>query len=239
MIAASIKGVREIKRHSSNQGSVITFDMFGVRTELFVADAKYRTSLQWSSNKNACGYLRYLSLQWFDVKYINPDNAPIDCFKPLKVSFSDKELRLRFMLTPDDFAKNNTDILADYHLSNAAAWCRDIVIDDIGPLDLPNLYELMVIYLESDRIDALDPTVTAITECRQLALGNLNPNGRFNLNKRIEVWSSSLFSPELVRTVTLNGYAGWANMSRIAGVVPVKELSLIDWQKRIDLLREI
>lgn len=240
MIAAPIKGVRDIRRHSSNQGSVITFDMFGVRTELFIADAKYRASLRWSSGKFSSKYLKYLSTNCFDIKYINPSRALYDSFKPLKISLLDKDLSLRFfLLSHRESAKDNTDVLVDNQLSEAAAWCRDITVEPIGQLDLPSLYELIVIYLESDRIDALDPTLAVGAECRELALGKLNPNGRFNLNQTLGVWSSTLFNVDGIRMVDTSGYTGADAMSGIRGIVPVKELSLIDWQKRIDLLREV
>ena len=103
----------------------------------------------------------------------------------------------------------------------AAHHCRNQNISGVGQLDLPNLYELIILYLESDNIDALDPTVESN---RDKALGMMNTSGRFNFNDTLAIWSSTDLSPNSAWFINSRGraYSTFKNSTR--GVAPVKEL---------------
>lgn len=62
-------------------------------------------------------------------------------------------------LKGDGTAKSNTDFLMKFGTTEAAHFARQQNITGLGALDLPNLYQLIIMYLEADNIDLLDPTV--------------------------------------------------------------------------------
>lgn len=110
-----------------------------------------------------------------------------------------------------------------YDDTEAAHWCRAQNISGVGNLDLPNIYELIVIYLESDNIDTLDPTAEQYPD---MMLGYKATNGRFN-SVLYQYLTSTECSHSHIRDVRSNGFAG--NLGKYGdsyGVVPVKELSI-------------
>ena len=213
-----MRGGRKIYRHGSNEGSVIEIDYWGTPMKLFVADAKYRaTNLAYDTTVRLHG---------------NPalTGAPIDDFyesgydwtEPLPYIKDDAWVQSTYAaLKKDGTAKSNTDILMGFDTTEAAHHCRSQDIPGVGQLDLPNLYELIILYLESDRIDALDPTAA---DNRDKALGMMNPHGRFNLNNQYRVWSSAEYSDWYAWNVHCYGYANSEYQHAIYGVTPVKEL---------------
>ena len=127
-------------------------------------------------------------------------------------------------LKNDGTAKSNTDFLMKFDTTEAAHHCRDQNIAGVGQLDLPNLYELIILYLESDNIDALDPTAASN---RGKALGKMNTYGRFKLGGAQCVWSSTERSVVYALIVGDNGNVrSWYQNNSIYGVVPVKELDV-------------
>lgn len=129
-------------------------------------------------------------------------------------------------LKNDGTARSNTDKLMAYSSTHAAHHCRNQNISGVGQLDLPNLYELIILYLESDNIDALDPTASSN---RDKALGKMNIRGRFDFsNDGGFVWSSTECSSSYAYNAWLvgrNGNANDGNQNYGFGAIPVKELS--------------
>ena len=201
---------------------MIEFDYWGTPMKLFVADAKYRAaSLVYDSTGQAHGNPQ-LSIT---TSYIN-GSADIKT-EALTYTKDDAWIQGTYAaLRNDGTAKSNTDLLMGFGGTAAAHHCRNQNISGVGQLDLPNLYELIILYLESDNIDALDPTAESN---RDKALGKMNTNGRFGISKGI-VWSSTEHGP----INEANGIRSWNVLSNgrlynyiqweAYGVAPVKEL---------------
>ena len=209
---------RKIYRHESNEGSVIEFDYWGTLMKLFVADAKYR------------GYDLY-----YDTQYRSHGNPQLSslttsffngsrdiCREALTYTKNDSWIQSTYsQLRNDGTAKSNTDFLMKFDATEAAHHCRNQDIPGVGQLDLPNLYELIILYLESDNIDALDPTVSSN---RDKALGMMNPYGRFNCNNHGPGWSSTEEWLYTAYCVNFDGYVSGKLQNTHGGVAPVKEL---------------
>ena len=209
---------RKIYRHSSNEGSVIEFDYWGTKKKLFVADAKYRaTNRAYDTTPQPHGNPQLSVI----TEYFNgsQDNRTA----PLSYAKNDAWIQSTYhQLRNDGTAKSNTDKLMEFDTTAAAHWCRKQNISGVGQLDLPNLYELIILYLESDNIDALDPTVASN---RDKALGKMNTYGRFDFNDQGLVWSSTESIGDYGWRVTCFGVAHYYTYNAIhLGVVPVKEL---------------
>ena len=210
-------GVRKLYRHSSNEGSVIEFDYWGTWTKLFVADAKYRgLNLAYdTAAKPHNGLQLFVTSACFN-------GSRDDCTEALPYNKDDAWIQSTYeALKKDGTAKSNTDKLMAYSTTQAAHHCRDQNIPGVGQLDLPNIYELIVLYLESDNIDALDPTVESN---RDKALGMMNTNGRFYFGGRGSVWSTTGYNSRYAWSVGHYGAVVRPAQVDIKGVVPVKEL---------------
>ena len=211
---------REIYRHESNQGSIIEIDYWGKALKFFVADAKYRTLKKWGLISDIPSLDSIAS----EHGMINQTLLPDDNTKELSYCWTDRELQSFYPgLQADKTSEQNTDILMGYQNTDAARWCRAQNISGVGALDLPNAYELMVIYLESDRLDALDPTASSYP---QYMLGCKNPNGRFSPESNNRYWASTEVSAERAITVDNEGDLNINNGVKTSarGVLPVKEI---------------
>ena len=213
-------GGRKIYRHSSNAGSVIEFDYWGTPMKLFVADTKYRgLDLRYDERLQSHGGPQFVGLA---AGYFNgsADNET----EPLTYTKDDAWIQSTYAaLKNDGTAKSNTDKLVRSSAAYAAHHCRNQNISGVGQLDLPNLYELIILYLESDNIDALDPTVESN---RDKALGMMDTNGRFNFRSATGVWSSTESSYSAIRCgfrVQYTGFVGFISQRNFLGVAPVKE----------------
>ena len=209
---------RRIYRHSSNAGSVIEFDYWGTPMKLFVADAKYRaTSLAYDATYRSHGNPQLsVTTAYFNGTSDN-DTAALSYTK------NDAWIQSTYsQLRNDGTAKSNTDKLMEYSTTQAAHHCRNQNIPGVGKLDLPNLYELIILYLESDNIDALDPTASSN---RDKALGKMNTYGRFDFGNSGYVWSSTEHSSTYAWVVLYYGCAFYYTQYGNRGVVPVQELA--------------
>lgn len=209
---------RKIYRHSSNAGSVIEFDYWGTPVKLFVADAKYRNvGLAYDSIEEDNENPKITT----GGGYINGSADPYS--KPLAYNKTDNEVQ-RWMpsLVGDGTAKSNTDSLMKFDTTEAAHHCRNQNISGIGQLDLPNLYELIILYLESDNIDALDPTAEAN---RDNMLGFKSTRGRFSINVNGVTHSSTESSSYDNWWINRDGLVYADGKRNPLAVVPVKELS--------------
>ena len=208
---------RRIYRHESNQGSVIEFDYWGTPMKLFVADAKYR-GLDLDYDTMASGHgIKQISVT------TDHFNGIADDTEPLSYTRNDAWIQSTYAeLRYDGTAKSNTDILMGFSTTRAAHYCRNQNISGVGQLDLPNLYEVIILYLESDNIDALDPTAESN---RDKALGMMNTHGRFDFNNNSVVWSSTGCNSDDAWGVGFSGHAINKTQYSNHGVVPVKELT--------------
>lgn len=209
---------RRIYRHSNNEGSVIEIDYWGRPMKLFVADSRYRAP--------SCAYdtvLRSHRNPQLSVTTEYFNGSSDDRTAALPYTKDDTWIQSAYpQLRNDDTAESNTNKLTAYSsTAEAAHHCRNQFIYEVGYLDLPNLYELIILYLESDNIDALDPTVSSD---RNTALGMMNTFGRFNFGSGTMVWSSTEGSFNIAWYVLSDGSANFNRQDRNGGVIPVKEL---------------
>lgn len=211
---------RKIYRHESNEGSVIEFDMFGKKVKLFVADAKYRGTGTYGVDSDV------------ELKAYNQDDKLIMASQPtaaLSSNLTDAELQARFpSFSTVETAKVATSYLYSRNQAGTAAYfCRSKSISGVGTLDIPNIYELMVIFLESDNIDSLDP---AASTKQNFMLGFKATNGRFDFNgSNIEptgIVSCTYGKTGSPRIVNNDGDCTFGASNSGYGVIPVKELSI-------------
>ena len=192
------------------------------KVKLFVADAKYRasdliydSSLKDHANPN-------ITASDFCI-----NGSADDPKQALTYNKTDTELQnILSAFENDDAAWINTNALVKSSTAKAAHHCRSQNISGIGTLDLPNLYELVVMYLEADNIDALDPTFNSN---KLMGLGMKSTNGRFSSGGTGRgYWSSTEYSSQYAWGIwcdgTLIGRSNWQNKSLC--VAPVKELSI-------------
>ena len=185
---------RKIYRHSSNEGSVIEFDMYGTPIKLFVADAKYRAVKPWRTSGADTSLNNFMG----DYQCINPNAGSDDRGSPLSYNLTDQELQAQFPgFKTDKTAKENTDALMTYNDTEAA-----------------------VLYLEADNLDALDPTAEQYPD---MMLGYKATNGRF-YNIFGYTWSSTEHGSSHARVIGWSGDAFDDTVGNNYGVVPVKEL---------------
>jgi hypothetical protein len=127
-------------------------------------------------------------------------------------------------LYSDKTAKANTNTWMTYSQCNtttyAPGWCRAITTDG-GNWDIPNLFQLIVIYCCSDMLDEMDPTFSAN---KAKGLGYASTNGRFRISNGGNIWSSTEYSNSSVRAVHYYGVCQYANKDTAQGCVPVREL---------------
>lgn len=152
--------MRNVYRHPNNQGSVIEFDMFGKAMRMFVPDAKFRPAIP-------C----VLGPRWIkpegNIKLPKLESRLTD----IPNGCSDEELQALYPeLKEDGTGAENTAKLRplygdeeSYDLkvghpcriaSNLVAECQYFGVQAC----IPNLYELLVIRAEADKLDAMDPT---------------------------------------------------------------------------------
>lgn len=210
---------RKIYRHPNNQGSVLEFDYWGRVMKLFVADAKYRsaTTLAYDTTRQDHGLPKMNDKSsWY------PHGAADDRSNPLTWTMTDKEWQDKWpKLREDGTAKSNTDRLMQFSTTQAAHHCRNQNIPGIGTLDLPNIYELFIMYMEADKIDEMDPT---FEQYKDRGLGCKSTYGRFDYMDSDVVWSSSEYSSDYARNVYYHGLVNDNYQNLQDGVAPVKEL---------------
>lgn len=185
---------RILCRHPNNEGSVLIFDQYGKNTKLYIPDAKYRNLTTKSTFCTRTDYDAMGNTSWHTpvfnyqtYKYILGVAGPSSS-KPLSETLTDTELQTvldqaisNSSFKYDNTAKNGTDAILKSFDANAvpANNVRKLVPTGLRACDLPNAYEAAVIWLESDNIDAIDPTVNSYSTNR------LGSPSRFN---KTDIW---------------------------------------------------
>lgn len=191
--AITLPSGRKIYRHTNGKGSVLEFDMYGKAIKLFVADAVYRSALRFGLS-NAKNYPRggFSETNALGTTKINGDKNSLSKVKDAEI-ITDNQLQEIWPGFADcPAAKENCDIWITNKdlIGTTQAPDGSIVIEGVpaveharsltgvisGGLDIPNIYELMVIFLESDYIDMID--ITAISN-KEKCLGKTHEEGRF------------------------------------------------------------
>lgn len=236
---------RVIYRHANNKGSVIEFNMFGKAMKMFVADAQYRKKgLQFGAydkhgGLNTFDYVGSNSIWAGSTYYIYNEGGVYQSGSNTQYyagndatlnPVTDAQLQERFHgLRSDKTAKENCNGWITYKGTTdserirgvpAVEHCRNQYFDGISACDLPNVYELLVIYVESDILDELDPTAASNMT---LILSKMSNSRRWFGSDYI--WASTGNSDSNAWYVGLGGYA-LTNGKGTSGVaVPVYELS--------------
>lgn len=171
---------RILCRHPNNEGSVLVFDQYGTQTKLYIPDAKFRDF----SEKKVSSSSSYNTQLHTPILEFNKSVYLLDSNKSYSIPFvdftgdkflTDEQLqikldsRLNNGTFADDFtAQDGTDkILLNLDTTSPAALAvRDLVPTGLIGCNLPNIYELSVIWLESDNIDSIDPTINEYSDNR-------------------------------------------------------------------------
>ena len=252
---------RTLYRHSSNQGSVLEFDMFGTPVKLFVADAQYRKrdDTKWGASEVVTPLKKfstadsselyvgkpYESNSYFysdvtqdgvaNAVYVEGSTRQTSVYDYAVIApITDAQLQSRFFrLAQDQTARENCDVWMTYQGQTdsssiigvpAVEYARSLSITGISNgLDIPNLYELCVLFVEGDYIDTLDPTVG---DNPAKALGKFLSAHRWFHGRWC--WSSTEYSPAnqwyVGGTGNMDSYPKSAG-SGSGSVAPTRELA--------------
>ena len=229
-------GIDSIYRHENNKGSVIEFKGFNNETiKLFVADAQYRTKLQWGTYGTDVPSLTNFSsnngTNWFIKNSMSSIEQSQTAAPPFGYTLANLKTTWSNLST-DKTARQNCDIWMTYNNSTdsqsikgvpAVAYARGLTDIFSGGCDIPNEFELMVVFLCMNAIDALDPTVDSYPA---YALGNIKGvgNERWLFNSADYCWSSTEDYSFTVRSVRFNGACYTLTKESTGGVLPVREL---------------
>ena len=187
--------------------------------------------------KTMGGYNKDLSLTNFypsnstaGGSYINGTSTSIGTKTEVPVLTNSEFRTLWSNLATDGTAKSNCDTwlsetdgytYSSYTGSPAIEYARSLTIDG-HPCDVPNEEELMMMYLNAERIDSLDDTAEFYPD---FALGkNVNSNGRFRFNNTSGAQSCTESSEKNLRYVGYTGNCGTLAKTSICTIIPIVEL---------------
>ena len=146
------------------------------------------------------------------------------------ITKTDAQMRSAWSASIDDnTAKQNCDVWMTKNSTTdtqgivgvpAVAYCRSVTVGGVA-CDLPNIQELMLIRLEADAIDALDPTVA---QYPTYALGSANTAGFWSFGGPSSAFSSTEYNIYYVQPVDSNGHCSIASKYGECGVAPVREI---------------
>ena len=224
----------ELKRSSNGVATTIRYHWpnsdgtLGEIRKMEVIDAAYRNaSIAFaSSNSFDSSLTNFSSTNTNGTWYINGGSSNISWTTALPSTLTNTLLCQQWKnLSTDKTAKYNTDTWMTYSYcsstSYAPGWTRAITTAG-GGWDIPNEFQLMVIFCCSDLLDELDPTFSSN---KSKGLGYKATNGRFRMNTSYPyIWSSTEYSSGYVRGVLCNGSCGTSPKTSPNGVVPVREL---------------
>ena len=187
-IPVKTAGGRVIGRHVNWEGSVINFDQYGTRTNLFVPDAKYRNNNDYElipeSNQN-----NFDSTSSIGGPVIGRNNTMFSWDYPDDLISPDTDIQSKLdtilLNTNTEWAaKQYTNAILQYVPdSPACLFARSIVPSKLSACDIPNIYELCVLWIEGKNIDTIDPT---INEYQNVKMDNFGGSGTSSI-----VWSST------------------------------------------------
>ena len=235
---------RLVYRHSSNQGSVVEFDHFGTTRKVFVADAVYRGKAKFgtygkdSANPNITARTTSSGNVTGANKYISNSGNSLGAKDAIGI-VTDATLQSWFTSNSsiigwnqDLSMKSLCDTWMTYEGTTdsqsisgvpAVRMCRNALTNVFsGGCDLPDIYSLVVLFIEGETIDSLDPTATANPT---KALGaTTNTNGHGYMDGASHLWSSSEYNSNTCLGLYYVGYVGNDGKSGEYGVVPCKEI---------------
>lgn len=222
---------RTVYRHDTLPGSVVIYDEFGTEKKLFVADAVYRgTSLWRSSNADVPALTK-----WPHFYYLTNTANTIDDvtgsvnleqvadLTPYESMLTDAWFQAALASTLQPVlktAKEGTDLMIASGYFYPSRLCRNLSIG--VELQVPNIYQLLVMYAMGDVIDSLDPTLAADPS---RALGKYVSNMyRWRFGGVNKVCGSSEYGTPRGNAMFSANYLGLVEQSEVVGVAPVAEI---------------
>ena len=222
-IPVKTAGGRVIGRYVNWEGSVINFDQYGTRTNLYVADAKYRSTEQYTlipkSNQNnfnhndsiGAPHIQYTRTSFYLTGLESNTDSALQTF--LTQSLPN--------ISTEWSAKQYTNAYLQYVPdSPACLFTRSIVPTGLSGCNVHNLYELCILWLEGSNIDSIDPTITKNSSKK---MENFGFSTYVWTSTEIADSSSTVFGAPSFSSINSNITV---NLSRFnsRGVVPVLEL---------------
>lgn len=206
---------RQYYRHSSGMGSVMIYKEDGRTKRLLIVDACYRAhALAWDTSPVDLGLINYDN-SYINTNFISSQHSPAHtlCY----ASVTDTMVNNHFGSKKDTkTAKYNTDILIQRPTTDAAHFCRRIIINGRG-CDLPNVQQSLRFYCDADFIDVMDATAES------------NPTTRMkDMPFAINSFYSSTEASAERAWYPYNGAVANYSKARALGVVPVLEISGIE-----------
>lgn len=228
---------RKLWRHPNGEGCVLEFNMYGKIVQLYVPDAEYRdfSFRTISSNIGWDTQLHTPVLKYNDYTYLfDSEKLYSQPFTPDEfLTDSQLQIKLDSILNNGTFAndftaKEGTNAILESldSLSEAATYARSLVPTGLSACDLPNIYELAIIWLESDNIDSIDPTVDNSVANTRLKLGNPDrfDTGHFLTCTEIQdILDDNNFKSA---DIYYNGIVNDDDRNASGNVLPVLELSI-------------
>lgn len=222
-------------RDESNQGTIIEYYWPGesTRRRFLLADASYR---RLNMTADTVSQPSGLSELMIGTKLYSTD---LNEHTILPSDLTNQYILNKFYnnLSIDKTAKYNCDrwMSVSGTKNPGVVWCRSKNING-KPLDLPNILQLMIIFILADELDAIDPTASSYPNHK---IGMTGPTGRFSFGSSLKLagskaqmqgaWSSSAYQntpPGYNEDVCYNGniYMGSGHASYFKAALPVLEL---------------
>ena len=227
---------REIYRHSSNEGSVIIFDMFGTTVNLLVLDCRWRTVLSFGTYGKESTLSDYSDTGPNGTWIIDGSTTSVLSVTDAAPVITDTQLQTIWaMFSTDKTARANCDVWMEYQGTYdssgklgvpAVEYVRGLSISGISNgFDIPNEYELMVLRIEGEYLDSLDKYKDDTTYNKYL-FGRSKPNGNWFGwgGYRNTSFSSTTYNKYNIRCVAADGRCDYERKSYDCGVTPVREL---------------
>lgn len=218
---------RVLYLHESGEVVCVEFDYWGTNKLMQVPIAKYRFITVWSYMEIVVPEINSFTGEgWYLTGSGDDPNADLP-------AISDVDIRSKMAAFKNDkTGRENCDIWMNYidqmgssELKRNVAVNRvrnlDIAGLGVGYFDVPNLYELLVLYAESDNIDMLDYSVA---EKPDLALGKSGSYGRFYFPGGTQACakSSTVRDSQFMWGITPGGYVSACSMKNYHGIVPAR-----------------
>lgn len=228
------EGGRRLYTHASGKGVVIEYTDWSGPKKMFVAGAPYRAAKKFGAYGWDSPLANFSQKNANATDYIDGGSTDITDGNSIPVMTDAQLMAMWPGFSTDKTARENCDVwMTRVGINDTASTpingvpvvehCR--AISDIegifGGCDLPNEYQLMIIFLEQNNIDALDPLSVANPEMR---LGKENTNGWWNVTGTGYAYSSTESSSGSSWKVRREGRMTTGVKSSIHAVIPIREL---------------
>lgn len=225
---------RNVYRHETLPGSVIEYNEFGTAKNLLVVDAAYRGTAKWKTSNAAVSGLKQWNHYYYptctgnviDSTTGNVNLSTVADLTPYANKLTDAWFQAALTATLASViqtAKAATDLMIAAGDCPAAQFCRGKTSAVGIEMQLPNIYQLLVMFACGDIIDSLDPTLAA-NPTYALGWNGGKNTYRWNLGGNARTWSSTEASATHACYVRYVGSVDGNYKNTTYGVAPVAEL---------------